>query len=120
MVLMKCPECGKEISDKATSCPNCGCPITDVNISNRNNPSNSKANLFFVLAIITCVIWVICWYYEASHGVRLAEEEIYYTVTNYKSTTFIFGRICAVLKPVCIIAGLIFVTIGILKKKRII
>lgn len=27
MALIKCPECGKEISDKATSCPNCGCPI---------------------------------------------------------------------------------------------
>lgn len=27
MALIKCPECGKEISDKASSCPNCGCPI---------------------------------------------------------------------------------------------
>lgn len=27
MALIKCPECGKEISDKANSCPNCGCPI---------------------------------------------------------------------------------------------
>ncbi len=24
MALMKCPECGKEISDRAQSCPNCG------------------------------------------------------------------------------------------------
>ena len=27
MALISCPECGKEISDKAISCPNCGCPI---------------------------------------------------------------------------------------------
>ena len=27
MALIKCSECGKEISDKATTCPNCGCPI---------------------------------------------------------------------------------------------
>lgn len=27
MALINCPECGKEISDKATSCPNCGAPI---------------------------------------------------------------------------------------------
>ena len=27
MALIKCPECGKEISDKASNCPNCGCPI---------------------------------------------------------------------------------------------
>tara|TARA_B100000579_G_scaffold173244_1_gene141217 strand:+ start:475 stop:777 length:303 start_codon:yes stop_codon:yes gene_type:complete len=26
MSLIKCSECGKEISDKATTCPNCGCP----------------------------------------------------------------------------------------------
>lgn len=27
MALIKCSECGKEISDKARECPNCGCPI---------------------------------------------------------------------------------------------
>ena len=27
MALIECPECGKEISDKATACPNCGNPM---------------------------------------------------------------------------------------------
>lgn len=27
MALIKCAECGKEISDKASACMNCGCPI---------------------------------------------------------------------------------------------
>ena len=27
MALIKCPECGKEISDKARACPNCGNPM---------------------------------------------------------------------------------------------
>lgn len=27
MAMIKCPECGKEVSDKASACPNCGCPI---------------------------------------------------------------------------------------------
>ena len=27
MALIKCPECGKEISDKASNCPSCGYPI---------------------------------------------------------------------------------------------
>lgn len=31
MALIKCPECGREISDKATSCPNCGYPTGDAN-----------------------------------------------------------------------------------------
>ncbi len=27
MALIKCPECGKQISNQASSCPNCGYPI---------------------------------------------------------------------------------------------
>lgn len=27
MALIKCNECGHEVSDKASACPNCGCPI---------------------------------------------------------------------------------------------
>ena len=27
MALITCPECGKEISDKAKTCPNCGAPV---------------------------------------------------------------------------------------------
>ncbi len=26
MALIKCPKCGKEVSDRAKQCPNCGCP----------------------------------------------------------------------------------------------
>lgn len=28
MAMINCPECGKEVSDKATSCPNCGAPLS--------------------------------------------------------------------------------------------
>ena len=28
MALIKCPECGKEISDKAAACPHCGLPLS--------------------------------------------------------------------------------------------
>ena len=33
MALIKCPECGKEVSDKAQACINCGCPLAGVNPS---------------------------------------------------------------------------------------
>lgn len=29
MALIKCPECRREISDKAASCPGCGCPASE-------------------------------------------------------------------------------------------
>lgn len=45
MALIKCPECGKEISDKAEACPNCGCPITKIN-SVRELPDEEKPELF--------------------------------------------------------------------------
>ena len=33
MAIIKCPECGKEISDKAKTCIHCGCPIEDIGIT---------------------------------------------------------------------------------------
>ena len=30
MALIKCPECGKEVSDKAKMCINCGCPLEEM------------------------------------------------------------------------------------------
>ena len=29
MALIKCPECGKDVSDKALACPNCGFPVVE-------------------------------------------------------------------------------------------
>ena len=37
MALIKCPECGKEISDKASACPNCGCPSSEWSKSNKSD-----------------------------------------------------------------------------------
>lgn len=39
MALIHCPECGKEVSDKAGSCPNCGHPI------NGEKPQEKKPSL---------------------------------------------------------------------------
>ncbi len=30
MALIQCPECGKEVSDKAIACPNCAYPISEM------------------------------------------------------------------------------------------
>ena len=31
MALIKCPECGKEISDRSSQCIHCGYPLSDIN-----------------------------------------------------------------------------------------
>lgn len=43
MALIKCPECGREISDKAISCPGCGCPASEFqkdNVKSRYQETN--------------------------------------------------------------------------------
>lgn len=49
MALISCPECGKQISNKAPTCPNCGCPInTSAAQAGHPQEDNSKkmANLY--------------------------------------------------------------------------
>ena len=37
MALIKCSECGKEFSDKASACIHCGCPIEYQNEKRTNS-----------------------------------------------------------------------------------
>ncbi len=50
MSIISCPECGKQISDKALACPECGCPINASSEfqANYSQEENSKkiANLY--------------------------------------------------------------------------
>ena len=47
-MLIKCNECGKEVSDKANTCPNCGAPIKEDEIK--------KGQQTFVKRLIAAVI----------------------------------------------------------------
>lgn len=51
MALIKCPECGKEISDRATSCPNCGCPSIDKEEAEKVNDTTRG-----IIALFLCVL----------------------------------------------------------------
>ncbi len=50
MALINCPECGKEISDKATSCPSCGCPIEKKEMRNNHTEENQEQKDYTVIA----------------------------------------------------------------------
>lgn len=45
MALIKCTECGKEFSDKASACPNCGCPTEKMDLP--KNEENKTDYGFF-------------------------------------------------------------------------
>lgn len=61
MSLIKCNECGKEISDQAYACPNCGCPITKptVPIQNNNVHNQHKKRSIKIGCIIPIIIFII-------------------------------------------------------------
>lgn len=63
MALIKCPECGKEVSENAVACPNCGSPITKQTQNTKNEGSRkSFASRFFLvigIALIAFIVYLI-------------------------------------------------------------
>lgn len=55
MSLIKCEECGKEISEKATSCPKCGAK----NKNNNEIASKGLKTICFLIPIIGIIIFAI-------------------------------------------------------------
>lgn len=62
MALINCSECGKEISDKASSCPNCGAPVI-IDAKNNDNSeekiiakTNRKINKKVIIGIVSVVV----------------------------------------------------------------
>ena len=41
-MLVACPECQLQVSDKAISCPHCGYPLKEINISGKSLPGNFR------------------------------------------------------------------------------
>jgi hypothetical protein len=44
MALIKCPDCGKEISDKTEKCLHCGCPINPAIIPRERTDLNTHTS----------------------------------------------------------------------------
>lgn len=61
MSLMICPECGKEVSDRAESCPNCGCPIIDNSViaSDTEESENRNDSLQGILSIVFGILGIL-------------------------------------------------------------
>jgi predicted amidophosphoribosyltransferase len=57
MSLVKCKECGQEISDTANKCPNCGAPT----------PKNKKSKLI-IIAIIIFILFIFISYVNQMNG----------------------------------------------------
>ncbi|GEM_PF-2431943 len=60
MALIKCKECGHEVSDKASACPNCGCPIDNVGKIQEEiidpEPKKKKGWIWALVIALLCLI----------------------------------------------------------------
>jgi len=46
MALLKCPDCGREVSDKAAACPGCGCPVdAESSIKSADDIENATSDI---------------------------------------------------------------------------
>lgn len=63
MALIKCPECGKEISDKASACINCGFPLNNSVAKKAATQSVPSAHIHY-----TKPFYVFC---QSNNGISL-------------------------------------------------
>jgi uncharacterized membrane protein YvbJ len=61
MALIKCSDCGTEVSDAAAACPKCARPIAAQPASTRAAPAKKKSSLSPVGITIAIVIGIIVW-----------------------------------------------------------
>lgn len=82
MAIINCPECGKEVSDKATACPNCGCPISehqaDVHqdeITSVSSNSKPKKKIWAIIAAIIAVVAIGCYLFSVNKAAEQAKDK---------------------------------------------
>lgn len=104
MAMIKCSECGKEISDKASSCPHCGCPMEEIMKANGEKEAEkaefkevpkeekvkedkepmspekkSKITIISIIVVVVIVVLVTLFYI---FGVKKPREEALVGYTN--------------------------------------
>lgn len=93
MALIKCPECGKEISEKAISCIYCGFPVqkegksnTDIVLKSNEDATNYPGFYFWYknngMVLLECKKCQKVWKYKSEHFKQIIEGN--YVVPNTK------------------------------------
>lgn len=94
MALIKCPECGKEVSDKSETCIYCGCPIKDgeakeqenekngsstQNAAKQDHNKNRKKIIFVIVGCLAVILAVLCYFtffYRGTFEISQANDTI--------------------------------------------
>lgn len=107
MALIKCPECGGTVSDKAKSCPHCGCPIGEPEIVPPTEREISETNVpqFPDLpAVLNVGKQIVNW------GLNAAIQDVTYSYALNNLTYIKEGKVSVVAHTngICIYHGLNF------------
>lgn len=86
MALIKCPECGNEVSDMTEACPKCGCPVSKETILSTEelNPTQEKSatsiiqmskkrRIILLLAVALVAIYFAFFHMSANEKLALAD-----------------------------------------------
>lgn len=86
MALIKCPECGKEISDKAAACPNCGMPLRKEDRGTYNLTIKREKQKFLFNPAIKIALDV-----TENYDIKSGEESVIPVTTGKHSILFKCG-----------------------------
>ena len=111
MAIIKCPECGREISDKAKICPNCGYAMKkqyNKKCGNGKLFSGLLLNIFSMLIILVYIVSSETWLFASDRSTDSANVHVAVTadisqnafaiVADIWVALFIFGIIIYVIK----------------------
>lgn len=97
MALIKCPECGKEVSDKAVTCPNCGFKIAGTEnlhemskakeneIEQKKSDRNKSILVLTGITILIAISGIGIWYH--STAADRAYKKMQKSVEEYEKTS---------------------------------
>lgn len=113
MALIKCPECGKEVSNSAKCCPNCGCPIKShirtsnssehINLSN-NEENAKKVKGMKIWKIVSGIISLLIMLIILNSGYSMIDYANEYGVPVYEEIGFSHMAIGIFLFPLGIVS----------------
>lgn len=112
MAMIKCKECGKQISDTLDNCSNCGYPL-------KNNNKNKSIGIAFIIVGIVSILWGLGLTYTGIHSTRKSYGGAAYTgIQNAASRTAnnvneLGDTLCSGLKGILVVMGGTIIIYGI-------
>lgn len=85
MALIKCSECGKEISNKAKTCPNCGAPVKLDDLKQEVSWGKAIGIIVGILFVILGLFLMFDGLNKMSNDVSNSKKYDTYTVTIWEN-----------------------------------